>query len=202
MFLAPMVAAMMLAATVPAHAIRVVDTGTPNGSPIGAYALDSTDFYAGQVTFGSSERIDAVYAHILGGSAGETFTVVLYDDTAAHLPGSVLHSATAMFTSDGWNGVAGLSGWNVSAGSYWLGLEIGFDDTLGQGSLTGALLDRGVPSPLPRTAFNPGSGYQTARLDFGMQVDATVTSVPEPESYALMLVGFGAIAAAMRRRRR
>jgi hypothetical protein len=35
-----------------------------------------------------------------------------------------------------------------------------------------------------------------------MQVDATVTSVPEPESYALMLVGFGAIAAAMRRRRR
>lgn len=201
-FLAPMAALAMLAAAVPAHAVRVVDTGTPNGNPIGAYVFDGTDFYAGRITFASSARIDAVFAHLLGGTAGETFTIALYDDTAGHLPGSMLNSATAVFTSDGWNGVTALSGWDVSAGNYWLGFEIGFDDTLGQGSLTGALLDRGVPNPLARTAFNPGSGYQTAQLDFGMQVDATVTSVPEPESYALMLVGFGAIAAAVRRRRR
>lgn len=200
--LAPIAAALLLALALPAHAVRIVDTGAPNSNPLGAYTLDGTDFFAGQITLGSAGRIDGVFAHILDGSAGETFSIVLYDDTTAHLPGSLLHAATATFTSNGWNGVNALSGWNVAAGSYWIGLELNFDDTLGQGSLTGALLDRGVPHPLLRTAFNPGSGYQLAALDFGLQVDATVTPVPEPESFALLLAGAGVIAAVARRRRR
>jgi hypothetical protein len=60
-------------------------TGTPNGNPIGAYTLDGTDFFGGQITFGSAARIDAILAHILDGTAGETFSIVLYDDTGAHL---------------------------------------------------------------------------------------------------------------------
>lgn len=200
--LATLAAVLLLALALPAYADRVVDTGAPNSNPIGAYTLDSTDFFAGQITFGSASRIDGVFAHILDGSAGETFSIVLYDDTAGHLPGSLLHSATATFAGNGWNGIAALSGWNVTAGSYWIGLELNSDDTLGQGSVTGALLDRGVPSPLVRTAFNPGSGYQSAALDFGLQVNATVTPVPEPESFALLLAGFSVIAAVTRRRRR
>lgn len=180
----------------------VVDTGTPNGNPIGAYALDATDFLAGQVTFGSAARIDDVFAHVLGGTAGETFSIVLYDDNAGHLPGTLLHSATVMFSGDGWNGVSALSGWNVAAGSYWIGLEVGLDDTLGQASLTGALLDRGVPHPLSHTAFDAGGGYQSAALDFGLRVDATPAPVPEPESLALMLTGLGLLVPLTRRRRR
>jgi hypothetical protein len=199
---ASLTAALLLAVASSAHATRVVDTGTPNGSQTGAYTFDATDFYAGQVTFASNARIDAVFAHILGGTAGETFTIALYDDSASHLPGTLLQTVTATFGSDGWNGASSLPGWNVSAGSYWIGLELGFDDTLGQGSITGALLDRGVPSPLAHTAFNPGGGYQPAQLDFGLRVDATVASVPEPETYLLMVAGFAAITAAARRRRR
>jgi hypothetical protein len=200
---ASLAAALLLAAASSAHATRVVDTGTPNGSPIMAYTFDATDFYAGQVTFASNTRIDDVFAHILGGTAGETFTIALYNDSASHLPGTLLQSVTATFGSDGWNGASALSGWNVSAGSYWIGLELGFGDTLGQGSITGALLDRGVPSPLAHTAFNPGGGYQAGQLDFGLQVDATtVASVPEPETYVLMVAGLAVITAAGRRRRR
>lgn len=185
-----------------AQAAHFIDTGAPNGNPIGAYTLDGTDFLAGQVTFGSAARIDAVFAHILGGSAGETFTIALYDDSATHLPGTMLRMTTATFTSNGWNGAAALSGWNVAAGSYWVGLELGFDDTLGQNSLSGALVDRGVPRPLARTAFNAGGGYQLAPLDFGLQVDATVAAVPEPETFALMLAGMSALVPLARRRRR
>ncbi|MDP9097316.1 MAG: PEP-CTERM sorting domain-containing protein [Pseudomonadota bacterium] len=184
-----------------AQAAHFVDTGTPNGNPIGAYTLDGTDFLAGQITFGSAARVDAVFAHILDGTAGETFTIALYDDSAVHLPGSLLHTATATFTTDGWNGVSALSGWDVTAGSYWIGLELGFDDSLGQGSLSGALLDRGVPRPLARTAFNAGAGYQASPLDFGLQVDATVAPVPEPETFALLLAGLGVFFPLARRRR-
>ena len=147
-------------------------------------------------------RIDDVFAHVLGGTAGETFSIVLYDDNAGHLPGTLLHSATVTFSGDGWNGVSALSGWNVAAGSYWIGLEVGLDDTLGQASLTGALLDRGVPHPLSHTAFDAGGGYQSAALDFGLRVDATPAPVPEPESLALMLTGLGLLVPLTRRRRR
>jgi hypothetical protein len=199
---ASLAAALLLACASSVHATRVVDTGAPNGSAVGAYAFDATDFYSGQVSFASNARIDDVFAHILGGTAGETFTIALYDDNASQLPGTLRQSVTATFGSDGWNGASSLSGWNVTAGNYWIALEIGFDDTLGQGSLTGALLDRGVPSPLARTAFNPGSGYQAAQLDFGLRVDATVASVPEPETYLLMVAGLAAVTTTARRRRR
>ncbi len=66
LFLAPLTALAMLTVAVPAHAVRVVDTGAPNGNAVGAYTFDGTDFYAGQVDFGGSARIDAVFAHILG----------------------------------------------------------------------------------------------------------------------------------------
>ena len=199
---ASLAAALLLAVASSAHATRVVDTGTPNNGEVGAYTFDATDFYAGQVTFASNARIDAVFEHILGGTAGETFTIALYDDNASQLPGALLQTVTATFGSDGWNGASALSGWNVSAGSYWIALELGFDDTLGQGSITGALLDRGVPSPLAHTAFNPGGGYQPGQLDFGLRVDATVASIPEPETYLMMVAGLAAITAAGRRRRR
>ena len=195
-------AAMLLGCAAPARAALVVDTGVPNGNPVGALALDSNDFYAGQVRFTSAAQIGSVATHVLGGSAGETFTVALYADGATHLPGAVLYQATATYSVDGWNGVDGLSGWNVAAGTYWVAFEFGFGDNLGAGSATGALLDRGVPAPLSRTAFDAGGGYQlaSAPLDFGVRVEALAAAVPEPTVSVLMLAGFGAIGWVARRR--
>ena len=191
-----------LASALPAHAARVVDTGSPNGHAIGAYAFDATDFYAGQVDFGAASVIESIATHILGGGAGETFTVALYTDSAIHLPDMLLYSATATFDADGWNGASALPGWNVGVGSYWVAFEIGGTDNLGSASATGALLDSGAPNPLLHTAFNAGSAYVGANrpLSFGVRVDA-VAAVPELEAYTLMLAGLAATALVLRRRK-
>jgi hypothetical protein len=199
---ASLAAAILLAVAAPAHAVRVVDTGNPNGSAVGAYALDATDFVAGQVSFGSGLSINAISFHVLGGTPGETFTIALYSDNATHLPGSVLYSGTAVLGADGWNGLSNLTGWTLTAGSYWVAAEVGPGDSAGSGSLTGTLLDGGVPHALARTAFDAGSGYLAAALGFGLQVDATVVPVPEPDTYAILIAGLGVIAALRRRRRR
>ena len=197
-------AALALAASAPAVAAPVIDTGTPSGSAVGAYALDATDFYAGQVAFAQNASIRAVSAHVLGGTAGETFSLALYGDSAAHLPGTELHRATATFGADGWNGIGGLSGWDVLAGTlYWIAVELDGGDILGSGSATGALLDSGAPTPLARTAFNAGSGYQASatQLSFGVQVDADAQAVPEPASGLLVLAALGGMGAIARQRR-
>ena len=192
--------AVLLAASAPAHAVLSVDTGTPNGNAIGAFAFDSNDFYAGQITFAADTTIQDISTHVLNGATGETFTIALYDDSAAHLPGTALYSATATVDANGWNGVSGLIGWNVQAGSYWVGLEIGSTDTLGTASLNGALLDRGVATPVAHTAFNSCRGYQaTAGLDFGLRV-SSVPAVPEPSETLLMLAGLVELVPVVRKR--
>ena len=202
-FALTLAAATLLAGVAPAHAALSVDTGTANGNAIGAFAFDSNDSYAGKITFADATTIQAISTHVLDGAAGETFTIALYDDSAAHLPGTALYFATATVDANGlngWSGASGLAGWNVQAGNYWIGLEIGSTDTLGTASLTGALLDRGVAMPLAQTAFNSGSGYQaTAGLDFGLRVNA-VPAVPEPSETLLMLAGLVALASVVRKR--
>ena len=185
-----------------AGAATVVNTGTPDGQAVGAVAFDGVDWYAAQVSFAEASRIDAVLGHVLGGTAGETFTVSLYADDASHLPGAVLYSGTAVFTANGWNGLTGLGGWNVAAGDYWVGLEIQGADTLGAGSVTGALLDQGAPSPLARWAWDSTGGFGYDALgatSIGLRVDAS--AVPWPASGTLMLAGLALLAATTARRR-
>ena len=184
--------AALLAASLPALAATVVDTGTPNGSALGALAFDSIDWAAAQVTFTQAAQVDAIQGHVLGGSAGETFDVTLFSDGAG-VPGDAMYNATATFDADGWNGLSNLSGWTVAAGTYWVGFEIQGDDTLGSGSSDlGGLLDTGAPDPLAVTATtNDGWHYQgSGAQSFGLRVDAdSVSSVPWPSSASLMLAG-------------
>jgi hypothetical protein len=187
-------AAALLAAALPAFATTVVDTGTPDGSAVGALAFDTQDWAAAQVTFTQASQIDAIQAHVLGGSAGDTFDITLFSDNG-DLPGDVLYNATATFDADGWNGLSSLSGWTVAAGTYWVGFEIQGDDSLGSSSVTGALLDLGAPDPLAVTATtNDGWHYQdSGALSFGLQVNAS--TVPWPSSASLMLAALGLLSA-------
>jgi len=171
--------AALLAGASLAHAARVVDTGTPDGAVVGALAFDAVDWTAGQVSFAQASRIDAIQGHILGGAAGETFDVSLFADDAATGPGTLLYTTTATFGADGWNGVTGLAGWAVGAGSYWIEFEIQGGDTLGSSSITGALLDLGAPAPLAATASTGDAAFSYAdgAMAIGLRVDAS--AVPE-----------------------
>ncbi len=189
----PLFAAAAFAVSGAAHASLVVDTGTPGGSFVGALTLDSNDFVAGQFTLAQGVTVQSLATHLLGTTAGETFTLVLYADTAAHTPGALLVSTTSTAVGDGWNGAADL-GWTLTSGTYWAGIEVNAGDTLGSGSITGALVDVGAPSPLARTAFNAGSGWQatTQPLSFGLRVE--VSAVPEPAAWMLSVFGLAALA--------
>jgi hypothetical protein len=179
--------AALLAATQFAQAATLVDTGTPSGSAVGAVAFDSVDWTAAQVTFTQAANIASIQGHILGGAAGETFDISLFAADAVSGPGSLLYTTTATFGSDGWNGVSGLSGWTVAAGSYWVEFEIQGADTLGSSSVTGALLDLGAPAPVALTASTSDSGfhYNEDALSIGLRV----STVPEPGTALQMLAG-------------
>jgi hypothetical protein len=170
-----------------AQAATVIDTGTPDGKAVGALAFDSIDWVAAQVSFAQASTIGAIQGHILGGAAGETFDISLYSSDGGAGPASLMFTTTATFGADGWNGVSGLSGWNVAAGQYWIEFEIQGDDSLGSSSVTGALFDLGASHPLALTASTGDAGfsYQDSPLSFGLRV----STVPEPESLALMLAG-------------
>ena len=180
-------AAALLALAPHAQAATAVDTGTPDGNAVGALAFDAFDWVAGRVDFAHAAQIDAIQGHILGGTAGETFDVSLFSADGGPGPGTLLYSATATFGADGWNGVSGLRGWDVAAGSYWVEFEIQGDDSLGSSSVTGALFDTGAPHPLATTAFTSDAGfsYADSPLSFGLRV----STVPWPSSASLMLAG-------------
>lgn len=175
--IASLSAAALLALAPLAHAATVVDTGTPNGAAVGALAFDGIDWAAAQVSFAQAANIDSIQGHVLGGATGETFDISLFANDGGTGPGSLLYTTTATFGTDGWNGVSNLSGWTVTPGKYWIEFEIQGSDTLGSGSVTGALLDVGAPNPLALTATTGDSGfsYQAGAQSFGLRMSA----VPE-----------------------
>ena len=184
-------------------ATQDINTGTPvGGNGHFPYAFDSNDFYAGQVTFSQSTEINSILTYLEGGTAGETFTVSLYNNSSSSLLGNQLYSTKATYSTDGWNGLSNLTGWNVNAATYWVAFEILGGDDLGAGTDTGALLTSGAPSPLSKTAFNSGSGYglSSKPMSFGLQV-TTPTPVPLPPTFTLMLASLGFLGFVVRRRK-
>jgi hypothetical protein len=145
--------------------------------------------------------LDSISTYLVGVAAGETFTVSLYADDGGPGVGEWLSSSTATIASgNGWSGASALA-WAVVAGSYWVAIEVGAADTAGADSFSGALLTRGVPTPLTQTASSSGGNYRVtaAALDFALQVQG-VSAVPEPAVWALWLAGAAGLAGAARRR--
>jgi hypothetical protein len=178
-----LITALLLALAPLAQAATVVDTGAPNGAPVGALVFDGSDWVAAQVDFANAATIDAVAAHLLGGSAGETFDISLYGGGAT--PGAPLFTTTATYAADGWNGASGLA-WTVTPGSYWIEFEVNWNDTLGTTpTATGALFDTGVAHPV-QTATTPDWGFSYAAApSIGLQVSV----VPEPTGALQVLAG-------------
>ena len=105
-----------------ANAALVVDTGAPDslGFPL---QLDANDKYAGQVSFSQDLTINSIQTYLNANEAveGDTFTISLYQN-ASNGVGGLINTATATYAADGWNGI-NLLNWNVTAGTYWVGIE-------------------------------------------------------------------------------
>ena len=177
-----------------ASADTLLDTGSPGFGGGGGYVLSSGQWLAVEFGVATPEIITGIDGWIAG-SAG-TFTIALHSDTGG-IPGAVLDEQQLTFDgNEGWIGLSGLN-WAVGPGSYWAAFEVRPGDTL-----SGAM---NFPAPSPvQTAFTfsgvwqhggaPGLG---ARV-FGHE---GAPGVPEPATWAMMMVGFGGLGAVMRKRR-
>ncbi|MCV2360012.1 PEP-CTERM sorting domain-containing protein [Paucibacter sp. TC2R-5] len=179
-----------------AHAASLIDTGSPDASKPG-YALDTSNFLAVQFNAGAAWHIDGLSAYLSGGKAGEHFTVALYADSSAHLPGDLIAASTVEFSTDGWNKSSALN-WSLpTAGSYWLALEGATKEVIpGLPEPDGSFVANAGGLTMPGlTAFSDGgfAGYQASPgIEFGLQITG---AVPEPSSYLLLLAGLGLVGA-------
>lgn len=165
--------------------------------------LDWTQsWHAGLFTLHTDTIITGVEAWMTVITSG-AMTTSIYS-AADGLPGAsaALFSTTYNLTSGGsffdWQGISGLN-WQLSAGSYWLSEEPGHDS-----SFSGALWMQ-PHDPLTHYAESIRSGweYDPQGQDGPDQWALRITgaAVPEPATWALMIVGFGLVGAGLRSRR-
>lgn len=197
--------ALTLAATAianPAAAVTLVDTGMPvgGGAPTDGWLVTRTQTLAGLFTLDAAATVTSVEGFIHGFAGNGTISIF----TGAVDPSSATLEHSAAFTIaaslGAWQGVFGRS-WNLAAGQHWVVFTSDFSN----------VMTYRPPNPLSQNAFAPvltGPWTQFASRDgVGVRITGDVKprvtgAVPEPTSWAMMLLGFGAVGGALRARRR
>jgi hypothetical protein len=118
-------------------------------------------------------------------------------------PGSFFFAAA---TGEGWHGISGIEDYELGPGTYWIGLANDGNSFSAQhyGAAPRALLNEAIYSPNP---YPLGSYTDADSSDFAWRISGstiatqTPAAVPEPSTWALMLLGFGAVGFSMRSRR-
>ena len=189
--------ATMLALATPAaaNAATIADTGTPTGGI--EYTLAPFQQLAGQFSVGGATTITVVQGFFRGSG---TVTATLY------APGPLPASANVLFSSsfavtgpaavsggEAWYGASGLN-WAVAPGDYWLGFSTSGNMSMRDGAL----------APLGGYAVTlDGNWIRKNNLDIGIRVFGNPAgAIPEPATWALLILGFGAVGAGMRARQR
>lgn len=193
------IAALSLAAAQPdiASASTILDTGTPKGTtyPI----LNSIDWYAAEFAATGGETISDLAAYLKPntGGAGTNFTFAIYS-SIGFIGGrnlQPLYAVGATYETTGWN--ATTANWVVpKTGDYWVVLE-----------MTSSALDL-VTETSTTTGSVPALGFAYATASshifaaetsapFGIQV----TAVPEPSTWAMLLLGFAGVGVVAYRRK-
>jgi hypothetical protein len=179
-----------------ASAAVIVDTGPPaHGASQADYWLDSSDWLAARFDVTTTTSLTDITGYMFAKAAPGIFTIALYsgDET----PQTELYSGQATaklpFAFYGLHGIS----WLVGPGSYWVAFEVRPGDTLD------GLMPDNPPSPVAHYAYydaTQDSDYHAYDFTIALRVDGAAAAVPEPATWALMIVGLGGVGAAMRRR--
>lgn len=197
--IATALSAATLVMAAPATAATIINTGTPVGPT--SWALSSTQNLAGLITITQPTNITAVRGYITEFGPPSAITISLFSGSSAPNSANLLFSATGPLSpsigsgNTSWSGLNNLN-WSVAAGNYWVSFA-----TSGLYVMRG-----GAPLPLSNYAFNFGvntAWIPQSGLHFGVQVDAgdlVAGGVPEPLTWTMLILGFGLVGGAMRRR--
>jgi len=175
----------------------ILDTGTPQGTafPI----LNSIDWYAAEFAATAGEKITQLSAYLKPntGGQGTAFTFAVYSNTG-FINGRNLtaqYSVGATFEGSGWNSAA--ANWTVpTTGDYWVVLE------MSSSALDLVTETSDTTGTVPALAFADATASshifakQTV-APFGIEV----TAVPEPSTWAMLILGFAGIGVLAYRRR-
>jgi hypothetical protein len=200
-------ASFMLLGSAQTHA-HVIDTQGSIGGLAGSNTVDASNWLAERFTLSTSALIDSVSTFVLssdaGNDLGKSFTLAVYANSGTNRPAldwfannqGQLFQTTITYNGDGWNGASALN-WQLAAGSYWFALEADGNGPSGLQVPSGAM-----PAATLVAGYNGvGSGYSTQGYSpadtFGLRVTA---AVPEPEGWALAVIGLLAVGSLVRRR--
>lgn len=170
----------------PAHAVTLVDTGTPTA---GRAILGSGQQLAGRFTLAAPTTITAFDGYFVP-TFPSFVTARLYSGGDTPDEANLLFIAPFISSGvEGWSGVSQLA-WAVSPGDYWLAFE-GNDRSL---------MRVGPPNPLQAYAFTGTGGWiNSPHANIGIRVFGDLAGVvPEPGTWLLLIIGFGTIGAGMR----
>jgi hypothetical protein len=202
-WLAILISSVLIGPTL-AHAVLLVDTGTPPTITNNyLYRFVAQEYFGAQFTIASSYVITSIEGYVsndLGPEAGTVLAEIYHDRDGYNSPGERLFStpfALARFAHENWYGVFGLN-WVIDSGTYWVAFV---PDTNIEG------LQRGAAGPFPLLTDLNSNGVWLGLSDYGGQgwrINASLPStpkpVPEPGALALILLGLAGIA--YRRQRR
>jgi hypothetical protein len=205
-------AAALAIAPAPATAALIIDTGgdqQPGGYPLLNRNPQDLSWQAFRFNLPYDATITGI-TNLIGGFQAGAYTISIA--TSANLNGPNLHTANSFAALNPVGGGPGVRAvdqgqwfgrldlnWQLTAGDYWVKLEVpdvGFDGFLRAGTMGGSFFTARRNDTPPAYLFT-GEQSVAFRL-YG--TPGFVPGVPEPESWALMIAGFGLVGAVARRR--
>lgn len=188
---------------VPAQAAILVD-GSPTGSYYGSWANQANgQNFLVQFTLGSASTITGfdIFTCCNYGDPATPVTVRIRNDVGGSPSAANLYefndtvSTEIAFDADTYVSSVDFAGINLAAGTYWFGVSGSVDELSWSSYNNGGPLTPGGQWQLQGNNLQ----LQPAIYDLAYRVVGTAGAIPEPTTWALLILGFGAVGGALRR---